>query len=55
MRDDPRFVEVTTKRTPVRRWGTPADLDRAIVFLADPGYAFHTGDTMVVDGGYTVQ
>ena len=26
MRDDTRFVEVTTQRTPVRRWATPEDL-----------------------------
>jgi NAD(P)-dependent dehydrogenase (short-subunit alcohol dehydrogenase family) len=55
MREDPRFVEITTKRTPVRRWGTPADLAAAIVFLSDPTSAFHTGDTIVVDGGYTIQ
>jgi hypothetical protein len=24
------------------------------VFLADPTVTFHTGDTVVVDGGYTV-
>jgi NAD(P)-dependent dehydrogenase (short-subunit alcohol dehydrogenase family) len=54
MRDDLRFVEATTKRTPVRRWGTPDDLRAAIVFLADPANTFHTGDTIVVDGGYTI-
>ena len=55
MREDERFVDVTTRRTPVRRWGTPEDLREAIVFLADPTISFHTGDTIVVDGGYTVQ
>src|SRR5581483_5526065 len=55
MHADPRFVEVTTRRTPVRRWATPDDLREAIVFLADPSVTFHTGDTLVVDGGYTVQ
>jgi NAD(P)-dependent dehydrogenase (short-subunit alcohol dehydrogenase family) len=55
MREDARFVDITTARTPVRRWGTPADLHRAIVFLADPTATFHTGDTVVVDGGYTIQ
>jgi hypothetical protein len=55
MRSDERFVEVTTRRTPVRRWGTPEDLAAAIVFLADPTNTFHTGDTIVVDGGYTIQ
>jgi NAD(P)-dependent dehydrogenase (short-subunit alcohol dehydrogenase family) len=54
MREDERFVDATTRRTPVRRWGTPADLSEAIVFLADPAISFHTGDTIVVDGGYTV-
>jgi NAD(P)-dependent dehydrogenase (short-subunit alcohol dehydrogenase family) len=55
MRESERFVDVTTQRTPVRRWGTPADLGSAIVFLADPTNTFHTGDTIVMDGGYTVQ
>jgi NAD(P)-dependent dehydrogenase (short-subunit alcohol dehydrogenase family) len=54
MRADARFVDATTRRTPVRRWGTPDDLAAAIVFLADPAHTFHTGDTIVVDGGYTV-
>jgi NAD(P)-dependent dehydrogenase (short-subunit alcohol dehydrogenase family) len=49
-----KFMETTTKRTPVRRWGTPADMGAAAVFLADPTLDFHTGDTVVVDGGYTI-
>jgi NAD(P)-dependent dehydrogenase (short-subunit alcohol dehydrogenase family) len=50
----PKFVEATTRRTPVRRWGEPEDLGPAAVFLADPTQMFHTGDMLVVDGGYTV-
>lgn len=50
----PKFVEATVRRTPVRRWGVPADLGPAAVFLADPTNTFHTGDCLVVDGGYTV-
>jgi NAD(P)-dependent dehydrogenase (short-subunit alcohol dehydrogenase family) len=49
-----RFVQNTVSRTPVRRWGTPDDLGPAAVFLADPTATFHTGDMLVVDGGYTV-
>jgi NAD(P)-dependent dehydrogenase (short-subunit alcohol dehydrogenase family) len=49
-----KFMENTTNRTPVRRWGTPDDMGAAAVFLADPTLTFHTGDTVVVDGGYTV-
>jgi NAD(P)-dependent dehydrogenase (short-subunit alcohol dehydrogenase family) len=49
-----KFVEVTTSRTPVRRWGVPADFEAVAAFLADPDQSFHTGDRVVVDGGYTI-
>jgi NAD(P)-dependent dehydrogenase (short-subunit alcohol dehydrogenase family) len=49
-----RFLENTTKRTPVRRWATLHDFEAVGAFLADPGISFHTGDSIVVDGGYTV-
>jgi len=48
------FVTSTTKRTPVRRWGQPSDMGAVAVFLADPTLTFHTGDTIVVDGGYSI-
>jgi NAD(P)-dependent dehydrogenase (short-subunit alcohol dehydrogenase family) len=49
-----KFVENTVRRTPVRRWGAPADMGPAAVFLVDPTNTFHTGDTVVVDGGYSI-
>lgn len=49
-----RFVDNTVKRTPLRRWGTPADIGAAAVYLADPANLFHTGDSLVVDGGYSI-
>jgi NAD(P)-dependent dehydrogenase (short-subunit alcohol dehydrogenase family) len=49
-----KFMASTVARTPVRRWGVPADLGPAAVFLADPTLTFHTGDCIVVDGGYTI-
>lgn len=52
--EDDRFRRVTTQRTPVRRWADPDELGPAAVFLADPSITFHTGDDVVVDGGYTV-
>jgi len=51
---DERFRDVTTRRTPVRRWADPSEMGPAAVYLADPAHTFHTGDAMVVDGGYTV-
>ncbi len=49
-----RFREVTTRRTPVRRWADPSEFRAAGAFLADPTQTFHTGQTVTVDGGYTV-
>jgi NAD(P)-dependent dehydrogenase (short-subunit alcohol dehydrogenase family) len=44
----------TIKRTPAGRWADPDEFAAAAVFLADPRLTFHTGDRLVVDGGYTV-
>jgi NAD(P)-dependent dehydrogenase (short-subunit alcohol dehydrogenase family) len=49
-----KFVDATVGRTPVRRWADPAEFGPVAVHLADPSITFHTGDTVVVDGGYTV-
>lgn len=49
-----KFRDATVRRTPVRRWADPAEMGPPAVFLADPTFTFHTGDSMVVDGGYTV-
>jgi NAD(P)-dependent dehydrogenase (short-subunit alcohol dehydrogenase family) len=53
-RQHERFVENTTYRTPVKRWAEPEEFGAAAVYLADPTLTFHTGDSLVVDGGYTV-
>ena len=52
--ENDRFREVTIGRTPVRRWADPDEMGSAAVFLADPTATFHTGDRIVVDGGYTM-
>jgi NAD(P)-dependent dehydrogenase (short-subunit alcohol dehydrogenase family) len=49
-----RFRDATLRRTPVRRWADPDEMGPAAVFLADPTTTFHTGDSVVVDGGYTI-
>jgi NAD(P)-dependent dehydrogenase (short-subunit alcohol dehydrogenase family) len=46
--------EAVLKRIPQRRWGQPADLVGAAVYLASPASAYHTGDALIVDGGYRV-
>ena len=49
-----KFMANTTARTPVRRWGVPSDFAEAAAFLADPTLTFHTGDLLVIDGGYSI-
>lgn len=41
-------------RIPVRRWGTPADFGGLAVYLTSDASSYHTGDTLVVDGGYSI-
>ena len=49
-----KFVDATVRRTPVRRWAEPADYAQIAAYLCDKSVGFHTGDSVVVDGGYTI-
>jgi NAD(P)-dependent dehydrogenase (short-subunit alcohol dehydrogenase family) len=42
------------RRIPLRRFGTPADLDGALLLLAGPAGRYMTGSTIVVDGGHSL-
>ncbi|MBI3635851.1 MAG: SDR family oxidoreductase [Candidatus Rokubacteria bacterium] len=49
-----KFVEKVFPRVPMRRWGTGADFGGIAVYLASDASAYHTGDTFVIDGGYSL-
>ncbi|MQY31822.1 SDR family NAD(P)-dependent oxidoreductase [Nocardia aurantia] len=51
---DERTRQATTARTPVRRWADPSEYEEVAAYLADPSLMFHTGDEVVVDGGYSI-
>jgi NAD(P)-dependent dehydrogenase (short-subunit alcohol dehydrogenase family) len=38
--------------TPIRRWGTPEDVGRAVVAIAQGAFPFSTGEVFNVDGGF---
>jgi NAD(P)-dependent dehydrogenase (short-subunit alcohol dehydrogenase family) len=50
----PEFMERRLKATPLRRVGQPHEVAAAALFLAAPGGAFITGQTLVIDGGTLV-
>lgn len=41
--------------TPIRRWGEPADVGRAVATLAGGGLPFSVGQVVLVDGGLTLR
>jgi NAD(P)-dependent dehydrogenase (short-subunit alcohol dehydrogenase family) len=47
------FTEKVVPRIPMRRWGEPSDFGGIAVYLASDASRYHTGDTFVIDGGYT--
>ena len=52
--DNESFNKMVTCRTPLGRWGYPADLAGPAVFLASDGAGFVNGHLLMVDGGMTI-
>ncbi len=49
-----KFNERAIGRVPLRRWGEPEDFAGIAVYFASDASSFHTGDSIVLDGGYTI-
>ena len=52
LRADPARRRAIGERLPAGRWGAPAALAGAAVFLASPASDYVHGHTVVVDGGW---
>jgi 2-deoxy-D-gluconate 3-dehydrogenase len=52
LRADPKRSTEILSRIPAGRWGEPADLAGAVVFLSSPAADYINGHVLVVDGGW---
>ncbi len=48
------FNEKAIGRVPMRRWGEGEDFAGIAVYFASDASRFHTGDSVVIDGGYSI-
>ena len=48
------FNEKAIGRVPMRRWGEGEDFSGIAVYFASDASKFHTGDSVVIDGGYSI-
>lgn len=52
---DPEFKASVIRRIPLGKIGKPVDVARSVVFLASPAAEMITGETLMIDGGWTIQ
>jgi NAD(P)-dependent dehydrogenase (short-subunit alcohol dehydrogenase family) len=53
--NDPAARAQMEANVPLARWGDPAELGPAALFLASEASSFMTGATLFIDGGYTAR
>ncbi len=51
---NPKFAGNVMPRIPMRRWGEGDDFGGIAVYLMSNASQYHTGDTFVIDGGYSL-
>lgn len=54
IRNDPERFNFINERTPMGRWGHLSELEGIVIFLASHASDFITGQTIYVDGGWTI-
>ena len=51
---DQKFAGAVMPRIPLRRWGRKEDFAGIAVYLMSDASDYHTGDSFVIDGAYTI-
>jgi 3-oxoacyl-[acyl-carrier protein] reductase len=54
IQDLPDFTRKDFERMPLARWGLPEEVAPAALFLASPAASYITGQTLPIDGGYSI-
>jgi NAD(P)-dependent dehydrogenase (short-subunit alcohol dehydrogenase family) len=52
--DNAAFAEKVIPRVPMRRWGEPKDFGGVAVYLTSDASSYHSGDSFVIDGAYSI-
>ena len=52
--EDDAYLAAVLERTPMGRIGDPREVARTIAFLCMDGAAYITGQTVAIDGGFSV-
>ena len=54
IRNDKERFDFINTRTPMGRWGKLSEIEGIVIFLATPASDFITGQSIAIDGGWTV-
>ncbi len=49
-----KFRDKVLPRVPMRRWCRPEDFGAIAIYLVSDASGYHTGDTFLIDGGYSL-
>jgi len=53
-RENPEFIKRLKAKNPMNKIGVPEDLDGSIILLSSKASGFITGQTLQIDGGWTI-
>lgn len=54
IRDDKERFKFIQERTPMGRWGQLEEIEGIVIFLASKASDFITGQSIAIDGGWTI-